>query len=491
VTTIDSVSWADLKHAYGDASDVPALLRRLGSDDAGDREGALYDLYGTIWHQGSVYSATAAAVPFLVQQALADRYPDRARVVKLLADVCEGYGDDSPAVRAAAVAEAQSLIPLLRDADPETRTQTLRLVAASGWRGARQAAAAATGDPDPSVRAVAWIYAGRLDTEYLPDAIDEDHQTVMLSWALARAGQGDTAITAALAGLLADDEAVAELHAWTPTGTTPLEQCEPLLGADGGYALFNELCRLIVAERRPEFAAGLARLLLRAEFSPDPTGPLTREDLGPAQGMVVHAIGDSDAAWEHPALKEDLEEYGLRFRGRRDAFRLTFWERQDEDDDEPAEEPVREQAYEPPSCVLYPELSEELRITLDVFVETLEAAGWSEVRQSYTSARQLGEAGVAMTPLATARRFGGVVDAEVGFHVDAAVSAVPAGSTVEEQTGYLWLTLVEHDGSAYRLRATWDDPRRLFGALAGMDLGRPVLEGLPPVARSGRFEVVV
>src|SRR5688572_7894632 len=64
---IDSIDWASLNHAYGSAEDVPGLLRQLTSDDDEKRQEAIYELFGNIWHQGTVYPATAVAVPFLYE----------------------------------------------------------------------------------------------------------------------------------------------------------------------------------------------------------------------------------------------------------------------------------------------------------------------------------------------------------------------------------------------------------------------------------------
>ena len=68
---LDSVPWPSLEHAFGSASDVPGMLERL-SRGGRDSEEALDELFQTIWHQGTVYSATAEAVPFLAALA-ADR----------------------------------------------------------------------------------------------------------------------------------------------------------------------------------------------------------------------------------------------------------------------------------------------------------------------------------------------------------------------------------------------------------------------------------
>jgi hypothetical protein len=68
---------------------VPELLGEL----AGTREHqehALYELYGNIWHQGTVYEATAHAVPFLARLALSEPAPLRDELLALLAHIANG-----------------------------------------------------------------------------------------------------------------------------------------------------------------------------------------------------------------------------------------------------------------------------------------------------------------------------------------------------------------------------------------------------------------
>jgi hypothetical protein len=66
--SLDSPRWSELKHAYGQASDTPALLRRLANvpDSADDKE-PWFSLWSSLAHQGDVYSASFAAVPHVVQ----------------------------------------------------------------------------------------------------------------------------------------------------------------------------------------------------------------------------------------------------------------------------------------------------------------------------------------------------------------------------------------------------------------------------------------
>jgi HEAT repeat protein len=87
---VDSIDWGSLNHAYGEASDVPEILRSLLSPEAA--ENAAYELYGNIWHQGTVYSATAAAVPFLYEILAAPGVKGRSGIAHLLASIAAGRG---------------------------------------------------------------------------------------------------------------------------------------------------------------------------------------------------------------------------------------------------------------------------------------------------------------------------------------------------------------------------------------------------------------
>jgi hypothetical protein len=65
--SLDSPRWAELRHAYGPASDTPALLLQLQSlpDAAGESE-PWFTLWSSLAHQGDVQSASFAAVPHVV-----------------------------------------------------------------------------------------------------------------------------------------------------------------------------------------------------------------------------------------------------------------------------------------------------------------------------------------------------------------------------------------------------------------------------------------
>jgi hypothetical protein len=77
VLNLDSHRWAELKHAYGAAGDIPALLQQLGELPSSENDAEpWFTLWSALAHQGDVYSASFAAVPHVVH-ALASA-PSRA-----------------------------------------------------------------------------------------------------------------------------------------------------------------------------------------------------------------------------------------------------------------------------------------------------------------------------------------------------------------------------------------------------------------------------
>lgn len=76
---LDEIDWPSLTHAYGPAVTTARELRALSSDNDAERSEALASLTASIGHQGDVYPATAAAVPFLVEIALMETLPPDSR----------------------------------------------------------------------------------------------------------------------------------------------------------------------------------------------------------------------------------------------------------------------------------------------------------------------------------------------------------------------------------------------------------------------------
>jgi hypothetical protein len=98
---LEAVPWYEYSHAYGSAAGVPKDIRRLVSSDPKVRGRAFWELFGSIYHQGTLYSATAVAVPFLIRLVQDRRVPDRANVCELLAAIAESTVIDPDKLREA------------------------------------------------------------------------------------------------------------------------------------------------------------------------------------------------------------------------------------------------------------------------------------------------------------------------------------------------------------------------------------------------------
>ncbi len=70
---LEDPKWKSLEHAYGSASDVPSLLRRLHSlpHSEGGSE-PWFSLWSSLCHQGDVYPASFAAVPHVIRALATD-----------------------------------------------------------------------------------------------------------------------------------------------------------------------------------------------------------------------------------------------------------------------------------------------------------------------------------------------------------------------------------------------------------------------------------
>ena len=87
---LDDIDWSSLTHAYGSASDVPGLLKAWASGQPEAAKEAQGALFGNIYHQGTVYEATAPAVPFLIDLLVRPEICERVGLVALLASIAEG-----------------------------------------------------------------------------------------------------------------------------------------------------------------------------------------------------------------------------------------------------------------------------------------------------------------------------------------------------------------------------------------------------------------
>ncbi len=217
---IDSVGWAQLSHAYGPATEIPGWLRGLRGDEA---KNCLSELYGSITHQGTRYSATPACVPFLVEAALDHTVQDRVGVIFLIQFCAMGYlgdrldwthqrslqrADHERRSWRAVVDQHPRLRALLEDADRSVARSALTVLA---WTGddhpdvLQHLARALQSDDDLDV-ATAWLAAVVLgkkpDAVEAPTELENGHAARRFASAIA---------TLRFAGELAPPEAVEEL----------------------------------------------------------------------------------------------------------------------------------------------------------------------------------------------------------------------------------------------------------------------------------------
>ncbi|GAA4708134.1 hypothetical protein [Phytohabitans rumicis] len=244
---LDRVDWPRLEHAYGDAGDVPDLLRSLDDDAVGE-------LVAALCHQGTRFSASAAAVPYLAGIAVRAGTVEPLMLLGFLA-----VGDDDAycfprppeadgamypeavAAYRAVEAEVPALLPLLAHPDPRT-------AATAAWL-------------------VSWFPA--LAEQTLP-AVRASRPATTVT--IARGLLGDGTLepggwAEAVAALCAGDRAWAVdavlAAARRVRGPDLVDPDLPYLGGDVAGVLAAAL-RLLPTERRPEAVAAVRILADRA-----------------------------------------------------------------------------------------------------------------------------------------------------------------------------------------------------------------------------------
>ncbi|WP_328875064.1 HEAT repeat domain-containing protein [Streptomyces sp. NBC_00287] len=250
-TGIEDVDWASLHHAYGDASDVPELLRGLASDDPAGREIALDGMYGAVHHQGDVYDSTVACIPFLFELATTPAIADRDTVVHLLCSIAgerepdpeeigglfEDEEEDAAFVQpfldawAAVRGHADVFLGLLSDPDAEVRT----------------AAAAASAHVHPDPARVLGALRERLVVERDPQAMGA------LVHAIGRLGTTHREALGAEAGaVLREVVSVASHPEQRLAGLVQLARCGPASLPEDLVESVLDIMRLAYEQKVPE-----------------------------------------------------------------------------------------------------------------------------------------------------------------------------------------------------------------------------------------------
>jgi len=115
--SLDDPRWSELSHAYGPASDIPALLGQLAvspgpKGDVSDEP--WFALWSSLCHQHDVYSASYAALPHIVKIGLDAAGPIDSSFFLLPASIevarAAGRGPNIPRDLASAYTDGLSLL---------------------------------------------------------------------------------------------------------------------------------------------------------------------------------------------------------------------------------------------------------------------------------------------------------------------------------------------------------------------------------------------
>jgi len=342
-------AWGEVTHAFGPADDVPGWIS--GLRDPVTAAECLGELYGSIAHQGTRYSATAPCVPYLVEAARDRAVMDRGGVVFLVHFCAMGYSGDwldwrsqrdlqvGPHERAAwdaVVAEHARLRGLLADSDRGLVGAALTVLAWTGDASTQVLTAirAAVESADERDQGTGWLASVVLGQ--LPPGVDAPVDLIQQRGA-GRFGAAAAAIR--FAGAAAPPEAVDEL-------------CSIFASIEAGKALtaceflMPEIPERIAASALSDVPAHLrahtnAQLLTAIGrgfvLGTEPLGAYLRLNLGKpgragtaaagleeAQDVLRPLLGPLDSWGSAPTMDHriyELEKYGLP--GRR--YQLAAW----------------------------------------------------------------------------------------------------------------------------------------------------------------------
>lgn len=336
---LDKIDWSKRTHAYGEASAVPGLLRQLASSDTNERKSAQHALHGNIWHQGTVYEATACAIPFLIELLAAPTVEGKAEMLIFLSLCANGnsYCDvHAPLYKDEATTEEWKA-QLARELDWVTRTRSAVIAGralyedllAHDQTSVREAAGfllATLDQPSPETAVALWSQLERESDERCRASLligfgcvaspTPANQSQLLAWflktqsklerlavalALARVFPSNLAREAAQEILNAiHDSSAVELMDASPWGVHGIELIieGALLRLEGQSASFvrGELEKALADGLHPA-ALNAARALLSLAFREMLPKEATLETLNDFQRRVIRLMAINKHAW--------------------------------------------------------------------------------------------------------------------------------------------------------------------------------------------------
>ncbi len=518
---IAEVPWSSLHHAYGSASDVPSLLRELASGHRRRQLLALHAFYGNIWHQGTIYPAsapTARCLLTLLRQSqdlgLDDPQELFEKVLTLLLHLASGYGEGGPELqdecRQTLAQDIELYQHLLHHPHPRVRMRTAHLLGLlQSPNAVAQLMAEFSAEPAAEVRAARALALGQhpgVRAQLVELCRHERDPAVELAILLAIARSSDVLAVsehARLSELLRRVPVLAQLQSWQDPeleqALDPLPRYVCSVASPAKFALlvpFAELLGSLDSDDR--WCVALAWDLVVSTFS-QAGNPLTFDDLHPDQRRILRCL----ATWSVDDVvqylcepfdlgPEEIREHLCTILGcSADELEPSTSGGESEASDDDVEIPgVRIPSLDKPFCGPYTDAQQTLAHRA---AEVLHQVGFHESRAWHKAFVQLANAGLTMHPAALGRHFGGSRNVTVGLDFHDADAQKQFADTTNYRLAGEYLKLVytdQEDRPELTLRvglAKTDDAtlRTLSQAIAASvdeDTLAGVLAAMEPVA---------
>ncbi|MEZ4458324.1 MAG: hypothetical protein R3E66_01085 [bacterium] len=324
---IEALDWAQWHHAYGPATDVPSCLRALTDADLDAADEAKWQLYGNLWHQGTIYEATGHAVPWLIR-LLDDPMVDHAWLLTYLGHIAMGSSYNAQhagldfinastdeyqeqmaqelawvkAARDRLVEGRPSFVRMLTHDDPAVRSSVLYVYACLGGALPIEDVRDLTTDASPMVRASAVL--SLVDADDAVGRATAERAMMDISLAVRWAGaylaaflpNAGAPVVTILLDALNDSEALLEIMNGSPfvddgvdsMSANALARIGPEIAPEAIDGMIGRLNWVGASE-----ALSLVSTLLYMVFGNKPAPPTLTD----AQRKVLRAIAASDNAW--------------------------------------------------------------------------------------------------------------------------------------------------------------------------------------------------
>lgn len=345
---LEKVSWSQLESAGGSNPPGFALLSALIAEDEGGHEKLSDHAYGGLYwhfcHQGTVYSGTAAAVPFLVRLLERKQQPHRLALFNFLRSVggamrgtyqrARAEGPDEGWADFLAVAETVSAgYPvyrrLLDDADPKVRAWAARLL--GSCHGHAEPAARALSyrlinERDPGVRGNLLQSIGNLGgpgaDHMLRRSLDKgglEQISAAIAMVMCKGDEAGIETVSALVGALGEAHAVQEAFDAMPWSELDIyaELANTFAQTGRGAGVLDDiLARLDQVDPLSSISICRAALVIAKQLQGDDDDDDDDDDEngdgGAALRKVMRAIAAAEVPWRlNVNLHEVLEEHEL------------------------------------------------------------------------------------------------------------------------------------------------------------------------------------